>query len=285
MHSLDDFRKTYHKAQVPDSLDYRLSQALTGKRRHNMTRTLRTAGLSLAAGLIVFVGSLNALPSFAEALVDLPIIGSFVEVVSLNLEVQAHEAQDISIQTPQVTGLEDQDVQATINQAYVDEAMARYQAYMEEMGDLLEEGAHSAFNSGYIVETDTDDILSIGQYFVEVAGSSSNEVTYTTLDKVNGLVITLPSLFKDDTYLAIISDYLKATMEDLMAKDDSYSYFIGDPGFTGITEDQDFYISSDHKLVIAFDKYEVSPGYMGVQTFEIPSHLLQDILVSQQYIQ
>jgi len=37
-------------------------------------------------------------------------------------------------------------------------------------------------------------------------------------------------------------------------------------------------------LVISFDKYEVGPGYMGIQEFEIPTEVIADILVSNEYI-
>jgi len=30
-------------------------------------------------------------------------------------------------------------------------------------------------------------------------------------------------------------------------------------------------------LVISFDKYEVGPGYMGIQEFEIPTEVIADI--------
>ncbi|MDF2950278.1 MAG: protein of unknown function DUF3298-containing protein, partial [Sedimentibacter sp.] len=47
---------------------------------------------------------------------------------------------------------------------------------------------------------------------------------------------------------------------------------------------QSFYINSENKLIISFDKYEVAPGYMGVLEFEIPSDILGDILISDEYI-
>jgi len=54
--------------------------------------------------------------------------------------------------------------------------------------------------------------------------------------------------------------------------------------FKAITAKQQFYISDKGKLVISFDKYEVAPGYMGVVEFEIPTEVLQNILVSNKYI-
>ena len=70
-----------------------------------------------------------------------------------------------------------------------------------------------------------------------------------------------------------------------MAVDEDIVYFFSeDGGFEKIIPDQNFYITSDHKLVISFDKYEAAPGYMGILTFEIPTDVVKDLLVSDTYI-
>ena len=39
---------------------------------------------------------------------------------------------------------------------------------------------------------------------------------------------------------------------------------------SGIEDEyQDFYINSNGKVVIVFEKYKIAPGYMGTQEFEI----------------
>ncbi len=47
---------------------------------------------------------------------------------------------------------------------------------------------------------------------------------------------------------------------------------------------QNFYINKEGKFVISFDEYEVAPGYMGVQEFIIPTEIISNILVSDEYI-
>jgi len=63
------------------------------------------------------------------------------------------------------------------------------------------------------VKTDTDRILSIGRYVLTVAGSSSTVFKYDTVDKKEGILITLPSLFKDNSYI-------KDQMRERMKADD-----------------------------------------------------------------
>ena len=55
--------------------------------------------------------------------------------------------------------------------------------------------------------------------------------------------------------------------------------------FRSIAKDQNFYINQDGKLVISFNEYDVAPGYMGVAQFTIPTEVIQDLLVSNEYVQ
>ena len=148
-------------------------------------------------------------------------------------------------------------------------------------------GGHLGIDTGYEVKTDTDQLLSIARYEVNTVGSSSTTMKYDTIDKQNSILITLPSLFKDDKYVDAISSYVVGEMERQMDADEDVSYFLNSEffeDFETIQADQSFYITADNKLVISFDKYEVAPGYMGVVTFEIPSEILSDLLVSDTYI-
>ena len=54
--------------------------------------------------------------------------------------------------------------------------------------------------------------------------------------------------------------------------------------FDKISGEQNFYINADNKLVITVDEYEAAPGYMGVVEFEIPTNVITDLLVSDEYI-
>lgn len=65
----------------------------------------------------------------------------------------------------------------------------------------------------------------------------------------------------------------------------AYSYVKNaDEALDKISANQNFYINEEVKFVISFDKYEVAPGYMGVQEFVVPTEAITDILVSNQYI-
>ena len=41
------------------------------------------------------------------------------------------------------------------------------------------------------------------------------------------------------------------------------------PSVVSVDEDADFYISADGNPVVCFGEYEIAPGFMGIQEFEI----------------
>jgi hypothetical protein len=151
-------------------------------------------------------------------------------------------------------------------------------------------GGHMGVDSGYVVKTDTEKMLSIGRYVVNTVGSSSTVFRYDTIDKKNEILITLKSLFNDDSYIDVISKNIREQMIEQNKANSSKIYWIEEISsglpeqFKKISAEQNFYISKENKLVISFDKYEVAPGFMGVVEFVIPTEILNDILVSSEYI-
>lgn len=152
-------------------------------------------------------------------------------------------------------------------------------------------GGNLGVESGYTVKTDTDRILSIGRYVVNTVGSSSTTMKYDTIDKKNEILITLPSLFKDDKYIDVISENIKEQMIEENRADKKKFYWVEGIEQNGTVElfnkilsEQNFYINPEGKLVISFDKYEVAPGYMGIVEFIIPTEAISGLLVSKDYI-
>ena len=91
----------------------------------------------------------------------------------------------------------------------------------------------------------------------------------------------------------MISKEITKQMITQMEQDSSLTYWVKNPNkednnplntFEKIKPDQNFYINKHNKLVISFDKYEVAPGYMGIVEFVIPTDVLKDTLVSNEYI-
>lgn len=282
-------KEKYENIDIPEELSAVVKSTIKQAQKERKKRgAFKYWGLGAVAAVGIFAGSINASPALADTLSKVPILSSIVEVLTIH-EVQLdEESYHASIETPAIEGLENKDLEKTLNEKYLKESQELYDGFQKDMEDLKKQGGgHLGIENGYEVLTDNDQLLSIRRYTVNTVGSSSTTFVYDTVDKQRGLLLTLPSLFKNDEYITAISTYIQDEMRRQMEQDPSLTYWIDQEtfdNFTAIRPDQPFYITDNHKLVISFDKYEVAPGYMGVVTFEIPTSVIKDHLVSEEYI-
>lgn len=293
---MDKLKKDYMDTPIPDELDFITGKALregrkTMKRKSNI-RKLMTTAVSVAILVVTLTVGVNTSHVLAEGLLKVPVVGSIVKVLRFK-EIKVDEGgYHADIDTPRVEGLENKELEDSLNKKYMEENKELYESFMKDMEELKKAGGgHLGVDSGYVVKTDNDEILSIGRYVVNTVASSSTVIKYDTIDKKGEILITLPSLFKDDGYIEIISENVKEQMLKNNKSDEEKIYWvegIGDTEYADVFEkisaDQNFYISDKEKLIISFDKYEVAPGYMGVVEFEIPTEILAEILVGDNYI-
>lgn len=289
MSKLDKLKKEYDSIEIPPELESVVNDAVRrSKEKRPKRQVFRNLMIGTTAAAAIFVGSINVSPSFAQAMGNVPILGSIVQVLTVHEIVFNEERFSANLATPTITGLADEELQASLNEKYLTENKALFDEFQEEMKDMEElGGGHLGVDTGYEVMTDTERILSIGRYYVNTVGSSSTTFTYDTIDKIDNVLITLPSLFKDEQYISAISAYIETEIERQMKADEDIVYFTEEDfgeGFMTIEADQQFYITDEGKLVISFDKYEIAPGYMGMITFEIPTEVVTDLLVSDVYI-
>lgn len=281
--------------EIPKELDELVNAAIEkGKKTERMIimkKWFRNSAATAAAVIVGFVGAANLSPTFAKSLSDIPVLNTLAKVVSFRQFDYHEDTYEATIDTPVLEGLVDKNLEATLNEKYLEENKKLFEQFEKEVADMksFEQGGHLGVDSGFEVKTNNDQILSIARYVVNTVGSSSTTMTYDTIDKQNEMLITLPSLFKDDSYIEVISENIKDQMRTKREIDSNLVYWIaGEPdaidGFDRILADQPFYITDQGKLVISFDKYMVGPGSMGIQEFEIPTDVIQDILVSNTYI-
>lgn len=79
-----------------------------------------------------------------------------------------------------------------------------------------------------------------------------------------------------EDYKKIVDEEVNKQIRERMEKNEENIYFTAEEGgFYGIeNEYQDFYIDENKKATVVFQKYEIAPGYMGIQNFEIPNDVL-----------
>ncbi|WP_394870433.1 DUF3298 and DUF4163 domain-containing protein [Clostridium butyricum] len=295
--NLQQLKKNYMDVPIPVELDFIVKKSLedNGVKITNSKanfKGIKIAVASIVAATALFTVGVNSSPVFAASLSNVPVVGIIVKILTFREYTVNEDSYNADIKVPSIQGLENKDLENSLNDKYLTENKKLYEEFMADMEDMKSNGdGHLGVSSGYVVKTDNDRLLSIGRYVVNTVGSSSTTMKYDTIDKQSEILITLPSLFKNDSYVNIISENIKKQMIEQNKADENKFYWvegiekdINMDLFEKISKDQNFYINSEGKLVISFDKYEVAPGYMGVVEFVIPTEILSDSLVSNEYI-
>lgn len=295
--NLQQLKKNYMDVPIPVELDFIVKKSLedNGVKITNSKanfKGIKIAAASIVAAVALFTVGVNSSPVFAASLSNVPVVGSIVKILTFREYTVNEDSYNADIKVPSIQGLENKDLENNLNDKYLTENKKLYEDFMADMEDMKSNGdGHLGVSSGYVVKTDNDRLLSIGRYVVNTVGSSSTTMKYDTIDKQSEILITLPSLFKNDSYVNIISENIKKQMIEQNKADENKFYWVEGIEkdmnmelFEKISKDQNFYINSEGKLVISFDKYEVAPGYMGVVEFVIPTEILSDSLVSNDYI-
>lgn len=287
---MDKLIEEYKDIPIPAELSQVVESALQKQGKPRRTKTKWVAGAAAAA--VIFTTSVNLSPALAKSLESVPVIGSVVNVLTVKEYKVDKGNYQADIEVPVIDQLDNKSLEQMLNAKYLEEGQQLYDNFISEMEQQQAFGkdGHLSVTSGYNIKIETEQLLSVGRYVEETAASSMTTIQYDTIDKQNKILVTLPSLFNDSSYIKVVSENIKQQMEQQMKNDSSKMYFIDSldapvsDGFKMISENQNFYVNANHKLVIAFNEYEVSPGYMGTVEFIIPTEVIQSMLVSNEYI-
>ena len=295
--NLQKLKKEYDEISIPDELDFVVKKAFRdsgvyGTERKSIYKRLGVTAASISIFTTILTVGVNSSPAFAAKLSNIPVVNSIVKILTFREYTIDEDKYKANIKVPSIEGLENKALENRLNEKYISENKKLYEDFIANMEELKKkDDGHLGIESGYVVKTDNENILSIGNYVVNTVGSSSTTFKYDTIDKKNEILITLPSLFKDNRYIEIISESIKEQMREEMKSDSNKIYWIASESgksnmdiFKEISENQNFYINDKSQLVISFNKYDVAPGYMGIVEFIIPTDILSDILVSNEYI-
>lgn len=281
-----------HRACTPPegslgSLEETIARAKRAKQKKNRIRVLGNLGLGMAAVFAAALILASTNEQAAYAMERVPVLGQVIKVtVKDRYEVDA-ENYHAEIITPQAEGY---DVTAEIDQATGDinmEIREDTKHLIEEcQKDIENDTRMKSVDTNYEVVTDTKDWFALKFTITETQASAAESEKYYNIDRSTGkMVKSLKELFqKDSDYITPISENIKEQMRAQMKEDENQRYFLdSDPAeaaddFDKIKEDQNFYINEKGNLIIAFDEYEVAPGYMGTVSFEIPKDVTASIL-------
>ncbi|KPU44816.1 anti-sigma-V factor RsiV [Oxobacter pfennigii] len=293
---MNKLKNDYLNVPIPGNLDFVVKKAFedngVAKKVKRGNYVLKVSSLSAAVVLLVVTIGVNSSSAMASALSKIPVVGGIIKVLTIREYKIEDKNFHADIKVPSIEGLENEELQSSLNEKYLAENKKLYEQFMQDIEELKKNGeGKMGIDTGYKVMTDNDVLFSVQRYVVTIAASAAEKLKYDTIDKKDQVLITLPSLFKDESYIDIISQNIIDQMKESMEKDEGVIYWfeggIDDEyiePFRKISNEQNFYINGDYKLVISFDEYEVAPGYMGTPEFIIPTEAIADILVGNEYI-
>ena len=288
MSILKKAKKAYHSIEIPQELDYVVNKAISRSKSHKKNIGIlwvKRSTATLATTFALFVILLNTNESFAKAMEDVPVIGSIAEVFTVREYKEENDTDLIEAKIPAIknTGneeLEDRinyEISSKINEV-LEEAKQRAEEYKEAVlatGGTMEDYIPTQINIDYKITYQDDNIISFVITKSESAASAYQEQYFYNIDIQNGKELNLRDVLGED-YKKIVDEEVNKQIRERMEKNEENIYFTAEEGgFYGIeNEYQDFYIDENKKATVVFQKYEIAPGYMGIQNFEIPNDVL-----------
>ena len=290
MRNIENTMPIYEAQTPPPEMSDRINLEIAKSKRRRKARSrhgiMKKAG-AMAACLAVFTILLNTNQSFAMAASGIPVVGSVARVLTFRSYEEKTADQELKVEIPEVVPQEsaaggqvkdytlkvNQMIQEKVDQ-FVEESKQRVQEYKEAFiatgGTEEEFGEHDIKSSvTYDVKLQKDNILSFVIMTSENWVSAYNQDYYFNMDLNTGKDITLDAVLGDN-YVQTANESILRQMKERTEQNPDYTYFTAEEGgFETIGPDTSFYINEKGNPVVVFARYEVAPGFMGTQEFEI----------------
>lgn len=288
MSILRKLKKIYDSIEVPQELGYAVNSAIhKGKVHKKEKKIVFVKGITttLAATFALFILLLNTNESFAKAMEDVPVLSNLAEVFTIREYKEENDTDLINAKIPALKNTGNSDLENRINyeisskiNEVLEEAKQRAQEYKNavlDTGGSMEDYIPTIINVDYEITYQDENIISFVITKSESMASAYQEQYFYNIDLQNGKELNLKDVLGEN-YKEIVDTEVLKQIDERQKADKNNNYFTKDEGgFTGIdNEYHDFYINKDRKVTIVFQKYEIAPGYMGIQNFIIPNEIL-----------
>ena len=288
MSILKKAKKAYDSIEVPQELNYVVNKAIQNSKRKKKNKILiafKSTSAALATTFALFIVLLNTNESFAKAMQDIPGISGLAKVFTVREYKEENETDLIDVKVPAIQNTGNSDLENRINYEIsskindiIEEAKTRAEEYKNAVlatGGTMDDYIPTRINIDYKITYQDDNFISFVITKSESQASAYQEQYFYNIDIQNGKELNLKDVLGAE-FKQIVDENVEKQIKERLENDENSSYFTKEEGgFSGIeNEYQDFYINEDKKAVIVFQKYEIAPGYMGIQSFEIPNDLI-----------
>lgn len=235
----------------------------------NHSYSMKSGLLAACFALFFLVFMPNVSITYAQTVQNIPIIGDIVKVFTIRNEFYEDNKHELNVEIPKVED-EANKAEADIINKNVDElASMIIQRFYKDIE--LEKDKYCSLYIDYEVITNDAAWFTLKLNISEVTGSSDSYAKYYHINRINGTYVKLKDILSNEQ-MELVKSYLIDTMKKEMEQDKSIVYFIDDSTEI-IGEDSNFYFNKNRDLVIVYNKYDVTPGYMGCPEFIIPKYI------------
>lgn len=294
---LEQLRHIYESPKVPETLsaiveDVKMEAAKQQRSDTQQQNTQHSKGgspfwkkaVGIAAAIAIsttaFGVGVHNNEAFAQSVAEIPLLAGLAKVFTVKEIRTIDDEITMDIKIPGIEGLKDKQLQEKINQEVtqkveltVKEAKAQMLADKEAWlatGGNEEDYMPMEIAVDYQVKCINENVLSFMVWKTQTMASAYFDETYYNYDLKANKELTLADLLGQD-YITIANAQISTEIEQ-RAQEEGAMYWDGTDGIAGfatITDDQAFYVNDSGNPVVVFNKYEIAPGYMGIQTFEI----------------
>ena len=205
-------------------------------------------------------------------------------------EEASGETASAGEESTEAAGMSDADIEEAVNaqiQKIVDDHVAQAKEKFAEYKDAFfatggteEEwgGRTMDINVDYEVKYQEGSVLSLVLKTSEAWVAAQELRYYYNIDVAQNRELTLKDLLGED-YVNIANESIRRQMNERAAADENLVYWgvteteSSIDGFVTVDENTDFYINEKGNPVVCFAEYEVGPGFMGIQEFEIEKNV------------
>lgn len=276
-------REEYQNQPIPPQLEARVKQAI-GEGRQSSPRQhwLKKGLISLAAAAACFTLMMHGSPVFAQTVANLPVIGEFLRIVT-GVQIEKEDVNEvIHITLPKVENSGNPEFEKQINQRIEEELEnlsreARTQAEDLKNNAEGEPGTYHPvdFYASYQIYYNQGSLVSFSIDTTTTMASAYEQRYFFNLDLESGKELTLAEVIGSEN-LAAADQQVRSQIEQRLAQDPtSFFDFDEEGGYTGLSENQKFYINENRQAVIVFDEYEIAPGASGIPEFILDLPLLK----------
>lgn len=190
----------------------------------------------------------------------------------VSIRVKKINQTGVKIYYPELVQLQSKEIQEKINRLIIKKVKNLIDRQYQEQGA----NHFTEMIASFEIKTNERNILSITFVNYAYAEGFAHGLTLMdslTLDSQTGKVYSLKDLFKGNSdYVRVLSKQIRRQIKERELPTLN--------NFTSISEDQSYYIA-DKCLLIYFQAYEISPGYVGLPAFPINGFLIEDILLDE----